>query len=54
MFDAVSTVIPGASRPEHITSNVLAAELPPLTASQMQSVKDIYDTYIRQSVHHLW
>ncbi len=54
MFEAVSCVIPGASKPEHITSNVLAADLPPLTKEQMQGVEAIYQQYIKPSVHHLW
>lgn len=54
MFDGVSTVIPGASKPEHIMSNVKAASLPPLTQHQMNEVKRIYDTYIKEHVHHLW
>jgi len=54
MFDAVSTVIPGASNPKQIEMNVKASELPPLTKKQMDGVKHIYDTYIKSSVHHLW
>ncbi|MBQ4061756.1 MAG: aldo/keto reductase [Christensenellaceae bacterium] len=54
MYDAVSTVIPGASRTEQVVSNVSAASLAPLTEAQMQGVKDIYDKYIRKSVHPLW
>jgi len=54
MFDAVSCVIPGASKPEHILSNIESASLPPLSEIEMASVKHIYDTYIRESVHHLW
>jgi aryl-alcohol dehydrogenase-like predicted oxidoreductase len=54
MFDAVSTVIPGASRPEQITENVKAALLKPLTKEEMTYVEDIYDAYIKEHVHHLW
>ncbi len=54
MFDEVSTVIPGASKPEHIVSNAKAAELEPLTKQEMQAVKDIYDKYIKAQVHQLW
>jgi aryl-alcohol dehydrogenase-like predicted oxidoreductase len=54
MFDAVSTVIPGASKPEQIIENVKATELPPLTEKQMKSVEEIYQTYIKDPVHHLW
>ena len=54
MFDAVSTVIPGASRPEQVYSNVKAANLLPLTEQQMSDVEAIYDHFIKASVHHLW
>lgn len=54
MFDAVSTVIPGASKPEQIVENVKATELPPLTNEQMRAVEEIYQTYIKYPVHHLW
>jgi aryl-alcohol dehydrogenase-like predicted oxidoreductase len=54
MFDAVSTVIPGASKPEQILSNIKAAELPPLTKEQMDGVEHIYETLIKPHVHHLW
>jgi aryl-alcohol dehydrogenase-like predicted oxidoreductase len=54
MFDAVSTVIPGASRPEQIIENVKATELPMISASQMNAVEEIYQTYIKDPVHHLW
>ncbi len=54
MFDAVSTVIPGASRAEQVKWNTGAAKLPPLTEHQMKGVQSIYDQYIKDSVHHLW
>jgi len=54
MFDGVSTVIPGASKPEQIIENIKAADLEPLTAFEMSEVKRIYDTYIKPHVHHLW
>lgn len=54
MFDGVSTVIPGASKPEQIIENVKAADLPPLTKHQMDEVERIYNTIIKPHVHHLW
>lgn len=54
MFDAVSIVIPGASKQEHIINNALASELPPLTEEQMKQVEAIYNTYIKNPVHNLW
>lgn len=54
MFDAVSTIIPGASRPEHIINNAKSVDLPPLTKEQMAQVKTIYETYIKEQVHTRW
>ncbi len=54
MFDAVSTVIPGASKESHVINNVLATNLPPLTNEEMKAVKDIYNTFIKVPVHSLW
>lgn len=53
-FDEVSCVIPGASRPEQQIVNLKALEQPSLTAQQLASVKEIYQTNIRPLVHHLW
>ncbi|TXK37010.1 aldo/keto reductase [Pontibacter qinzhouensis] len=54
MFPEVSTVIPGASRPEQVTSNVAASQLPALSPEQMQGVQQIYDQYIKEQVHAQW
>ncbi len=54
MFDAVSVVIPGASKQYQVESNLRASQLPNLSESQMQGVKDIYDKYLRESVHGCW
>lgn len=54
MHDAVSAVIPGASKREQVLSNVRAAEMSTLTPEQMAGVRAIYDQYIRQSVHSNW
>lgn len=54
MFDAVSTVIPGASRPDQVASNVAASRLPPVTPAQMTAARSVYDRLIRKPVHDLW
>ncbi len=54
MFDAVSCIIPGASHVGHVISNIEASDLPPFTNDQMKQVKEIYEKYIKDSVHHLW
>jgi aryl-alcohol dehydrogenase-like predicted oxidoreductase len=54
MFDAVTCTIPGAKRKEQVEENISAAGLPPLSEETMTEVRNIYDKYIRESVHHYW
>lgn len=54
MFPEVSCVIPGASKPGQVTSNLKSAALPALTEAQMEAVKKIYENHIKTHVHHLW
>jgi aryl-alcohol dehydrogenase-like predicted oxidoreductase len=54
MFDAVSIVIPGASKPRHIKANAAAANRKPLTEKEMEDVRGVYDRFIKDQVHHLW
>ncbi len=53
-FDAVSCIIPGASKPDHLTSNLQAIERPAPSPEQMASIKTIYDERIKNPVHYLW
>ena len=53
-FPEVSTVIPGASSPEQVLSNLKVCDLPALDDEQMKAVKAVYDAYIGPEVHHLW
>lgn len=46
MFPEISCVIPGASRPEQVLSNIEAAKTPELTNEQMSAIKDIYDEVV--------
>ncbi len=50
----VTTVIPGASRPDQARQNAAAAGLPPLTAVELAAIADIYERRIRALVHHRW
>jgi len=54
MFNEVSCVIPGASSPEQVVSNVNAGDTSRLTDEQMNVIENIYDTLIKPVVHHLW
>lgn len=53
-FDAVSTIIPGASRPEQVLSNVAVLDFPDLSAEQISQMNEIYAKHIKPLVHHLW
>ncbi len=50
----VSCIIPGASKVDHLRSNVQAAERTPLTRDQLVAMNKIYADYIKPSVHQLW
>lgn len=52
--DAVSCVIPGASRPEQLMHNLHALQLPALTSEDLAYVEKIYGKYIKASVHQEW
>jgi aryl-alcohol dehydrogenase-like predicted oxidoreductase len=54
MFSEVSCIIPGASKPEQLLSNLKTEELAALTNEQMTAVRAIYDRMIRPQVHQLW
>lgn len=54
MHDAVSTVIPGSTSPDHIQQNVEATEMPDISEEKMQKVKEIYNEHIKDEVHHRW
>ena len=46
MFQEVSCVIPGASSPDQIHSNIRASELSNLSLEQIDDIKQIYEQYI--------
>jgi aryl-alcohol dehydrogenase-like predicted oxidoreductase len=54
MFDAVSTVIPGARSPEQARANAAAAGVPALDAAAMEAVRDVYGRRIAPHVHQRW
>lgn len=54
MRDEVSCIIPGASSPEQVRTNLGAADLPPLTGRQMTAITEIYEEDIKPLVHQLW
>jgi len=54
MHDAVSCVIPGGKKSWQVKDNAAASEADDLSDEVMERVDEIYDEYIRDSVHHLW
>ncbi|MFD0785597.1 aldo/keto reductase, partial [Micromonospora azadirachtae] len=50
----VTVVIPGARNTEQARRNVEAAALPPLSAGQLDGVRDVYDELIRPQIHNRW
>jgi aryl-alcohol dehydrogenase-like predicted oxidoreductase len=54
MFEAVTCAIPGAKHPAQVEDNCRAADLPPIPEAIMQRVRAIYDSSIREKVHHYW
>lgn len=54
MFDAVTTVIPGAKNPVQARANAAATSLAPLPAETMAAIADLYERRVRPLVHHLW
>lgn len=54
MFDAVSSVIPGAKNRQQALDNARASDLPALSAETMAQVQAIYNELVRDQVHHRW
>jgi aryl-alcohol dehydrogenase-like predicted oxidoreductase len=52
--EAVSTIIPGASKPEQVLANVEALNYPDLEAEQLSKIDAIYEKNIKKLVHQLW
>jgi len=53
-FPQISCIIPGASKPHHMPSNLSSMDLKPLTSEQRTALNNIYNSYIKKEVHHLW
>ena len=54
IFDAVSCIIPGASKPGQLSSNLQAVDIPEFTPDQLAGVKAIYEARIKPLVHYSW
>ncbi|HEV7961395.1 MAG TPA: aldo/keto reductase, partial [Actinoplanes sp.] len=49
-----TVVIPGARNPAQARANAAAADLAPLSAESLASVRAVYDELIRPQVHDRW
>jgi aryl-alcohol dehydrogenase-like predicted oxidoreductase len=54
MFPEVTCAIPGAKTPAQVEENLAAAALPPLPPEAMARAREVYDRFIRASVHERW
>ena len=52
--DAVSTIIPGSTPPAHIRDSAAASDPSPLSREMHGVIRDIYDSYVYDDVHHRW
>jgi aryl-alcohol dehydrogenase-like predicted oxidoreductase len=53
-FGEVSCIIPGASKPEQIFSNLKTLEIPALSPEQIKNINSIYEKKIKPLVHERW
>lgn len=53
-FNEISCIIPGASKKEHVISNLSVYDVPKLTSDQISAMNKIYDDLIKPAVHQLW
>ncbi|MEO6733727.1 MAG: aldo/keto reductase [Ferruginibacter sp.] len=53
-FDEVSCIIPGASNIQQVDSNLSAFDVPDFTPEQIRGVQQVYEKFIKKSVHQLW
>ncbi len=54
MFEAVTCAIPGAKRVDQVSENAAASDMPDILPETMRAVKEIYESLIKDQVHHLW
>ncbi|TYT63205.1 aldo/keto reductase [Natrialba swarupiae] len=52
--EAVSTVIPGTTSPEHVRANAAASDLDALSNRVHGAVRDVYEEFVSEHVHHRW
>lgn len=53
-FEEISCIIPGASKKEHLLSNLSVYDLPPLDQEKIEKMNAVYEAYIKPEVHQRW
>ncbi|MGA9590172.1 MAG: aldo/keto reductase, partial [Salegentibacter sp.] len=53
-FSEVSCIIPGASKVDHVQSNLSAVNSPDLDKDTIEKMNRIYDEYLKPDVHQRW
>jgi aryl-alcohol dehydrogenase-like predicted oxidoreductase len=53
-FDAVSVIIPGASKPKHAIDNAKASDLPPLSEDLHKQLKDFYEQKVKSHIRGVY
>lgn len=53
-FSEVSCVIPGASKEEHLLSNLSAGNRPVISEEKLEQINQIYARHIKPTVHQRW
>lgn len=53
-FKEISCIIPGASKVNHVLSNLSVYDTPQLTTEQISAMNKIYTDFIKPSVHQIW
>lgn len=53
-FPQVSCIIPGASRPDQVLSNLEALKVPDLSRETLEEMQKIYESEIKLLIHQLW
>ena len=54
MFREVSCIIPGASKPEQVESNLHALKIEDFTNEQINNINSVYEHWIKPQVHQKW
>lgn len=53
-FSEVSCIIPGASKVDHLLSNLSVYDLPDLSEEKITQMNKIYQDFLKQEVHQRW